>query len=193
MSQTLNVSILVDAELIIKNLDKMTKSNGSYNLGAWGGSDAFIYMVATNAITQNDSQQAKSELTIHADSGDTIKWHMTSFSQNSPYTPFLYNHNFNTTGWGAPTNGVYPNTWPKPACAIQNMRYANQGVGVRLPSGTDPEGALTGYSNHIYTLSADVNDISQEVQYILYFKLIDDHDGSEIGTFFWDPFVVIPF
>lgn len=192
---TINVSILVDADLIVKDMaSKTPNGNGEYNLGAWGSSSAYIYMVSTNAITQNDSQQAKSELTIHADSGDTIKWNMTTFGQNASITPVLYNSVFNTTGWGIPdANGNYPNDGTKPACAIEGERYANQEIGVRLPPSTDPLAPVQGYINNIYTFSADVNHVSQEVQYLLYFKLIDDHDGSEIGKFYWDPFIVIPF
>ncbi|MCB9235536.1 MAG: hypothetical protein H6581_28025 [Bacteroidia bacterium] len=182
MSQVVNVLIVVDADNLVSKLEDGTIKKGTQssptNLGSYGTSDNFIYMVAKNGVAANN--QAKSELTIDVRSGDTIVWNMTTFGNMSTTSAFLYNSDFNLTSG-------------QPPIAIPGVTYANQVIGVRLPSTNNPTGQLGQYVNHQYVASSQVNNIAQTIQYSMSFELVDEASGDILGYFRWDPFIVIPF
>lgn len=182
MGKVINVAILVDAANLIDHMKNNKLSPGSIDhptsLGAYTDSDKFIYMVAKNAVVSND--QARSELTINAGSGDTIKWNMMTFGQNATYSAFVYSSKFNLLSGSGHVG-------------IQRVGYENQVIGVRIPEGEDPKAKPGRFKNTIYTTSGDVTNIDQEIQYSMSFKLVDESSGDVLGYFSWDPFVMLPF
>jgi len=179
----INISVLVDADnlkanLVSGHLQPGTKGSPT-SIGGNADSDNYIYMIAKNGVVQNN--QAKSELTITAGSGDQITWNMTTFSQNAPYSTFIYDSKFNLQSGTAPIG-------------IDNVSYVNIKVGTRVPTGTAPQTDPLGqYVNTIYRTTANVTNINQTIQYTMSFQMIDDASGAVLGYFVWDPFIIIPF
>ncbi len=67
-----------------------------------------------------------SELDIKANSGDTVRWTVSTFDGDTDYTAFLYNGSFN------------------PSASITALSYFNMHTSVYLPSGSDPvNGTIT--------------------------------------------------
>ncbi len=182
MSQ-INIAVLVDADNLVNHLNTGTLQPGSLNsptsLGAWGGSDNYIYMVGKRGVVSND-QQAKSELQIDASSGDEITWTMSTFASNTTYSAFIYDSQFNLTKGSAPMG-------------IEDIAYHNIEAGVLLPPSSNPEAPKSQYVNHVYRTSAKVTQIDQTIQYTMSFQLVEAASGNVLGYFVWDPFIVVPF
>ena len=72
----INILVAVNASELASRLADGSMKPGSVssptNLGAWGGSDVFVSMIAQNSYVASD--QGGSELDIKANSGDTVRW-----------------------------------------------------------------------------------------------------------------------
>ncbi|MCW8878642.1 MAG: inclusion body family protein [Kangiellaceae bacterium] len=142
------------------------------NLGSYSSSDVFISMVTQDNYISNE--QGQSELTVKANSGDTVRWTMTTFDENTDNTAFLYADKFN------------------PATGITSLSYFNMHTSLYLPSSSDPKsGNIELYHNNTYVAQGTVIEPGQTIQYTLSFKLVDNSTGDVIGYFTWDPFIKV--
>ncbi|PXF32147.1 hypothetical protein WH50_05985 [Pokkaliibacter plantistimulans] len=171
----IDILIAVDGEYLAQQLKDGSLKPGSQssptNLGAWQSSDLYIAMITQNSFLAND--QGGSELDVKANSGDTIRWTMTTFDNNADYTAFLYAGNFN------------------PAQSITPLTYFNMHTSLYLPSGSDPTGPVQLYHNYTYVAQGTVIEPQNKIQYTLSFQLVNNANGQVIGYFNWDPFISV--
>ena len=158
------------AEMIADGSLKPGTASNPTSLGAWQQSDVFISMIAQNSVATNN--QGHSELTIKAESGDTIRWTMTTFDSNEDHTAFLYNGQFN------PAN-------------ITPLSYFKMHTSIWLPQGSDPKGTLTLLHQYVYAAQGTITEAGATIQYTLSFRLIDNNTGNNLGYFSWDPFISV--
>jgi len=172
----IDVIILVDATNLIESIQNGLLSVGSVSapqsLGSWEDSDLYIYMIAKRGIVYND-QEGKSELEIIANVGDSIRWTMSTFGNNSEYTAFIYASEFTPFG------------------SMSAAEYSNREVKVYLPGGKDPNSTLKQYTNYIYSPTSKILQGNVIIQYTLSFQLVDNETGDVIGYFSWDPFIKV--
>lgn len=138
-------------------------------LGSWQQSDVYIAMIAQSSYVSN--YQGQSELAIKANSGDIVRWSMTTFGNNSDYTAFIYSGSFN------PSQNITP------------LSYINMVTSEYLPSGSNPTGGLANYHDHVYVAQAVIVQPGGQIQYTMSFQLVDNSSGQVIGYFYWDPFI----
>lgn len=175
-----NVLIAVDGDKLAQqvsdgSLGAGTQSNPTM-LGAYSSSDVYISMMAQQSFATND--QGGSELTITVNSGDSIRWSMTTFGGNNDYTAYVYDGRFNDKSTGQPSTAI---TSPLNYIPITNVLY--------LPSTSNAEGVATKYTNHQYVAQGTVVTPDSQIQYYLSFALINNANGNVVGYFLWDPFI----
>lgn len=172
---TIDVLISVDGAKLQQQVSDGSIPAGTQssptNLGSYGSSDVFISMVSQNNFATND--QGASELTVKANSGDSLRWTITTFGNNIDNTAYLYNGQFN------PASNMSSLTY----LPIQNTTY--------LPATQDPESNADKYHNQLYVSTATVLSSGAKIQYTLSFKLIDNSNDEVIGFFAWDPFIQV--
>lgn len=176
---TIDIIVAVDGDQLQeqvngKELSAGTKAAPTY-LGSWTESDVFISMIAQQQFVSNDSSDGSSELTVTCNSGDTIRWRMTTFSSNTDTCAFIYGGKFTN----ALNNGKSVELSPLTLLSDQNT--------VNIPN---ESGTLTAYNNQLYFAQATVLGSSQKLQYYMDFELVDS-TGTSIGYFQWDPFIVV--
>nr|WP_319569863.1 AidA/PixA family protein [uncultured Draconibacterium sp.] len=180
--KTVNILIAVDTETLAGMLEDGELLPGSIDrptgLGAWGGSDVFLSMVAQHSFATNN--QGESELTVTCKSGDEIQWVIMGFDANSDYTVYLFDGHFNVSQ-GSGTASDY----------ISKLSYNKLKVPNYFPPQDDPKGALTKCDNTIYATDAKLLSYGVTLQYTLSFALVDNSTGKAIGYFSWDPFIKI--
>ena len=172
----IDILVTVNGQQLAQQVSDGSLKPGSVNsptaLGSYSSSDVYISMVAQNNYVSND--QGKSELSITANSGDSVRWTMTTFDENTDYTAFLYADHFN------------------PSTGITSLSYFNMQSSLYLPSGTDPaSGNVQLYHNNTYVAQGTIIESNQSIQYTLSFKLINNSNGQVIGYFTWDPFIKV--
>lgn len=171
----INIIVAVDGAKLAQQVSDGSIQPGSVSaptsLGAWSQSDVYIAMITQNSFASNN--QGQSELTVKANSGDTLRWTMTSFDGNTDYTAFIYNGVFN------PANNITP------------LTYFNMVASQYLPSGSNPTGGLTNYHDNVYVAQGTVVQPGTQIQYYLSFQLVNNSNGSVIGYFMWDPFISV--
>lgn len=188
MGKEINIVTLVDAERIMEQMNSKGYPKGSFNepnvLIALNDPDSLIYMVAHRGFVYQ-GKEGSSKLEIQAQTGDTIVWSMTTFGNGADYSVYLYGHYFYVTA-GA---------WP---AGLANPRYFRQTVGLYLPNEEiiDPyisECPLAPVENQHYKFAVDVVGVDQEIQYTMYFRIVDNATGETTGYFIWQPILKIPF
>jgi len=172
----INILVAVNAAELAERLGDGSMQPGSVssptNLGAWGGSDVFVSMITQNSYIA--SNQGGSELDVKANSGDTVRWTVSTFDGDTDYTAFLFSGSFN------------------PSASITALSYFNMHTSVYLPSGSDPvNGTIQLFHNNAYATQGTVIEPGQKIQYTLSFKLVNNSTGAIIGYFTWDPFISI--
>jgi nematocidal protein AidA len=172
----INILVAVNASELAERLNDGSMQPGSVtnptNLGAWTGSDVFISMITQNSYLA--SNQGGSELDVKANSGDSVRWNVSTFDGDSDYTAYLYNGNFT------------------PSASITALSYFNMHTSVYLPSGSDPVNSAPAlFHNNVYATQGTVIEAGQRIQYTLCFKLVNNSTGAVIGCFTWDPFISI--
>ncbi|MXN93037.1 hypothetical protein GR160_17560 [Flavobacterium sp. Sd200] len=172
--ELINILVTVDGAKLAEQVSDSKIAAGTKNaptgLGAWSTSDVYIAMISQYSNVVNDG--GKSELTISANSGDSIRWAMTTFGNNADYSAFLYASSFN------PSDAIVPNP----------LTYINSQIEEHLPNNS---GTLTPFTNNIYIAQGTVVKVGLQVQYTLSFQLVDNSNGSTIGYFSWDPFIQV--
>ena len=168
----INILVAVDGSQLAQQVADGSIQAGSQgsptSLGAWSQSDVYIAMISQHSNVVNDGGQ--SELTISANSGDTIQWAMTTFGNNTDYTAFLYAGTFN------PSSAIVP----------AGLLYLNTQVAEHLPNNS---GTLQQYNNNVYIAQGTVVQVGVSIQYTLSFELVNNANGNVVGYFTWDPFI----
>ncbi len=172
---TIDVLIAVDGAKLAEQVSDGSISAGTQDnptsLGSYSSSDVYIAMISESSNVTNE--QGKSELTIVANSGDSVRWTITTFGNNIDNTAYLYNGHFN------------------PSSAISNLVYLPITNTTYLPSTQDPTSAPSKFNNHLYVALGTVLTPGQKIQYTLSFKLVNNANGDVIGYFYWDPFIQV--
>lgn len=168
----INILVAVDGTQLAQQVADGSIKPGSKTsptpLGAWSQSDVYIAMISQHNNVVNDGGQ--SELTISANSGDSIQWAMTTFGNNVDHTAFLYAGAFSPSGAIVPTGLLYFNTQ----------------TSEQLPNNS---GTLQQYTNNVYVAQGTVVEVGVKIQYTLSFQLVNNATGAVIGYFTWDPFI----
>lgn len=171
----INILINVDGSKLAQQVGDGSISAGSQssptNLGSYTSSNVYIAMVAQNSVASNN--QGQSELTVTANSGDSLRWSMQTFDGNADYTAFLYQGTFN------PNQSITP------------LNYFNMHTSTYLPAGTQPTTGAILFHNNTYVAMGTVIEPGKQIQYTLAFELINNSTGQTIGFFTWDPFISV--
>lgn len=184
----INVLTVVDSETLYKKVQDGTLLPGTADnptsIGNYGSTGAYLSMITQHNNVTNNPQgkygQGKSELSITCDVGDTIEWSIVSFDMNTNQTPYLYGGTFKCLAPVGATPGIET-----------PLSFSTNNVTNYLPSNGNPIGQFKKVTNTIVTTSAAVNASGQTLQYSLAFTLINNANGSTIGYFSWDPFILI--
>lgn len=139
------------------------------SLGSYHNSDVYISMTAQNSVVVNDGGQ--SELTVAANSGDTLRWSMQTFDGNSDYTAYLYAGRFN------------------PPANISSLIYLPVTTSSYLPTSSNPLAAPSLVHNSAYFAQGTVLKPGATIQYFMEFTLVNNSNGVIVGYFSWDPFI----
>ena len=153
-----------------KSIQPGTQSSPT-NLGAYTSSDVYISMTAQNNVVVNDG--GGSELTVAANSGDTLRWSMQTFDSNSDYTAYLYAGSFN------------------PSTNISPLIYLPVTTSSYLPTSSNPLAPPSLVHNSVYFAQGTVLTPGKQIQYTLSFTLVNNSDGAIVGYFSWDPFISV--
>jgi len=174
---TINVLIAVDGATLAQQVADKSLSPGSSgsptNLGSYSSSNVYIAMIAPNSSISNGTQ-GQSELQISANGGDTVQWAITTFDNNFDQSAYLYGSSFN------------------PAAAINTpLSYASSQTYEYLATGNPPASTPTKFINQVNTVSGVIQQVGVTIQYTLSFTLVNNANGSIIGYFQWDPFIIV--
>jgi nematocidal protein AidA len=151
-----------------RSLNPGTQSSPT-NLGSYQSSNVYISMTAQNNVVVNDG--GGSELTVAANSGDTLRWSMQTFDGNADYTAYLYAGTFN------------------PPANITPLTYLPVTTSSYLPTGSNPLAAPSLVHNSAYFAQGTVLKPGTQIQYFLSFTLVNSSTGAIVGYFSWDPFI----
>jgi len=175
---TIDVLCVVDTNgLIAANLPAGTIDKPT-NLGSYQSSDAYVFMICDGQFVVNN--QGKSELTLTAAVGDTIRWTITD-----PSTGMVTDqtaHSFSTILYGFSNNNYQGGSISQPVLSsLPAISYYNS-----LDSDTAPAAAA-------YMCSAWTSSVLTKgtVQYAWSFQVIDSVSGNVVGYYCWDPFIII--
>lgn len=172
---TIDILVAVDGATLAQQVKDGSLSAGSQssptNLGAYSQSNVYITMTAQSATVGNNTQ-GSSELTVNANSGDTLRWTIQTFDGNMDYTAYLYNGSFNP---------------PKP---ISPLVYLPISATCYLPSTSVPTAPPASVTNTTYATQGTITQSGQTIQYTLSFTLVNSQ-GAIVGYFSWDPFIQV--
>jgi nematocidal protein AidA len=171
---TIDILCVIDTNgLMKKNLKPGTLKQPT-PLGSYGDSDTFVFMICDGQYASND--QGKSELTVNALIGDTLRWTITDPSTGlnlgqttHSYSCILYNFASGAINTGAITQPVL--------IAQPAVMYYNGSENDPLPA--------------VYMCSAWTSTVLKpgSVQYSWCFQVINCLSGEVIGYYSWDPFI----
>lgn len=172
---TIDILCVIDTNgLMKKGLSSGSLENPT-QLGSYDQSDTFVFMICDGQYACND--QGKSELTVNANVGDTVRWTITDPStglitgeQGQSYSCILYNFK----------SGSQDKTISAPALkSVPALSYYNN-----VESATTPAAAA-------YMCSSWTSSILKtgNVQYSWAFQIIDNYSGNIVGYYTWDPFI----
>lgn len=173
MSNVIDILTVVDTVSLMNavtsgRLAKGTQSNPT-NLGSYSQSDAYIYMITASAYVVND--QAKSELTVQADVGDSVRWMITCPGGGTAYNVILMGW---TAGQGATLIAPQP---PLNLPLNLNLYVGSPTVAPRpIP-----------FTNYCYQGTVIATG---QIQYVITFEVLDEN-GNSLGFYCWDPFIEV--
>lgn len=169
---TINLLIAVDASTLAEAVADKTLPAGTPNaptpLGPYSTSGIALCMMTEDSIMSN---MAEDDFNVNVNSGDTLQWEMTAFS-NSDHTVYPYNAVFN------------------PPAAMSQMKYIAAESTVYFPAANHPTGPITAFKEHDYCAQSTVLKTFLSVQYALAFALVDNSSGKIIGYFSIDAFII---
>ncbi|WP_299675765.1 AidA/PixA family protein [uncultured Tenacibaculum sp.] len=173
---TIDILCVIDTNGLMKKGLKPGTLDNPTGLGGWSDSDSFVFMICDGQYACNN--QGKSELSIKANIGDTLRWTITdpstgliSGQQNKSFSCILYK--FKSAGINKQiTDPVLKST---PALTYYNS----------LNSATTPSAGA--YMCSSWTSS--VLSLGSNIQYDWSFQVIDNFSGDVVGYYTWDPFI----
>jgi hypothetical protein len=177
-----NVDILVviDADTIVKGAQGIPPQTGGMtpatatNLGSWGGSDQWVYMITDLANVISD--EGHSELSISCGVGDDLNWWMTNPSAGRRYGCLLDSLiPGNLSAWDESLSP--PEFQSQPVWLLQ---YSSESPGF-----TQVPGSRT------YVTSTAIASTTQQLQYTCVFQIVDLYTNNSLGYFSWDPFITV--
>lgn len=173
MSNTIDILTVVDCVSLMNAVSAGTLVAGTQtnptSLGSYGSSDAYIYMITASAYVVND--QAKSELTVAANVGDSVRWMITCPGGGTSYNTIL-------TNWTAGSGAALMAPQPPLSLPLQLNLYVG--------SATAGPTAIP-FTNYCYQGTVIATG---QIQYVITFNVLDQK-GNSLGYFCWDPFISI--
>ena len=167
---TINVLIAVDAATLALQVKDGSIKPGTQStptsLHSYIRSDVYIDMIMQNGSVSNASD-GQPQFQMKCNSGDTVRWTITSFANNFDHSVFLYN--------------------VKLSRSFAKVSYDSTPLDNYLPTQGDggSTGNVTKYVNQIATVQANVVKVGRSNKYMLSFQLIDNSNGEVIGYFKW--------
>lgn len=164
--ETIPILTVIDCQSIIDTIGQKGSEGSPYNLGSYGTSDVYVYMLTTQSFVV--SEQGQSELTVKAQVGQSVQWAMTCIGAGTQYNVII--------------QGVTPNS----TTAISEP--------FSLPLTTDryvgaPGATPTPESYQEFLMQATVQSVgSGQIQYYVNFSIVDT-SGNTLGYYQWDPFI----
>ncbi|MES2654926.1 MAG: AidA/PixA family protein [Bacteroidota bacterium] len=184
----INVLITIDGETLYNQVQDGSLLAGTpdapTSIGNYGSTDVYLSMITQHSNVTNNPQgghgQGESELSIICNVGDSIQWSIITFDANTGQTPYLYGANFNCLApAGAPAGIKIP------------LKYVTTEVVNHFPPTNNPTGTPIAATNTIARATGLITASGQTLQYSLAFALVNNSNGTIIGYFSWDPFIVI--
>jgi hypothetical protein len=191
-NETINVLVVVDGETLYNKVLDGSLLAGTVtiptSLGTFGTSDVYISLITQNNNVSNNlpggHEQGQAELSITCKVGDIVQWSVITFDANTNQTPYLYNAIFETVD---PISRE-PNNLP---LGITNpLTYKTTTVVNYFPPSGNPTTTPKKHTNTIATAAGTITIAGQTLQYAPCFALVNNSDGSIIGYFTWDPYIV---
>lgn len=171
MSKIIDILVVIDAETLATTLPGGTPE-APHDLG-WGGqSDVYVFMLAKRSVATGG--EASSELTVQADSGDTVRWSVTSPDAGLNYSLIL--HDFRAT-----SNAQAISTPVMIDISFNDYQPADV---------TQPNGARKAVPRQDYVWTAQLTTPGVTVRYNWDFSIID-RDNKVLGCYRWDPYITI--
>lgn len=171
MSKIIDILVVIDAETLATSRPGGTPAQPQ-NLGYDGQSDVYIFMIAKRSYATG--AEGGSELTVHADSGDTVRWSVSSPDAGINYSLIL--HNFSATqhaeAIGTP---------------VMSEISFNEYQPVDL---SKPTGQLQAVPRHNFVWTVEVLSPGVTVRYNWEFSIVD-RAGKVLGCYLWDPYITI--
>lgn len=170
MANTINILSVIDVETILANNLPVGTATNPTNLGSYGTSDIYVYMITSRGyIDSTDQNRADSELVIDANVGDTIQWELTCPGSGLQHNAII----------AGVTPGSQPNppsiSAPVPVVTYRNIYDTAGSPGYQVVKQTD-------YSSNVMA--------SGTTQYSITFQIMDNL-GNSLGYYSWDPFVKV--
>jgi len=178
---TIDILCVIDTNYLMSNVKGGKLKAGTLqsptNLGAWGSSDTYIFMICDGQYANNN--QGKSELTINANVKDIIRWTITD-----------------------PSTGLVTNqTAHSYSCILYNFS-SQSASGIITPPAVNSAPAVMYYNSldnkdipvaGTYMCSNWTSSVLKTgtVQYSWSFQVVDCNTNKVVGYFTWDPFIII--
>ncbi|MES2726957.1 MAG: AidA/PixA family protein [Bacteroidota bacterium] len=186
--KTINVLIAVDGETLYNQIQDGSLLAGTADnptsIGNYGTTDVYLSMVTQHSNVTNNPQgghgQGESELSIICNIGDSIQWSVITFDANTGQTPYLYGGNFKCLAPAGAAAGIKT-----------PLKYLTTEVVNYFPPTNNPTGTPIAATNTIARAIGLITAPGQTLQYSLAFALVNNSNGTIIGYFSWDPFIVI--
>ncbi|MES2381889.1 MAG: AidA/PixA family protein [Bacteroidota bacterium] len=186
--KTINVLIAVDGETLYNQIQDGSLLAGTADsptsIGNYGTTDVYLSMVTQHSNVTNNPQgghgQGESELSIICNIGDIIQWSVITFDANTGQTPYLYGGNFKCLAPAGAAAGIKT-----------PLKYLTTEVVNYFPPTNNPTGTPIAATNAIARAIGLITAPGQTLQYSLAFALVNNSNGTIIGYFSWDPFIVI--
>ncbi len=174
---TINILIVVNGDALKSLVERGKIGPGTptspTSLASVGSSEIYISMIASNSPKTGNTHN-NSEFYISADAGDTLDWSITTLNNNLHQTPYLYSGIFN------PSSGI--NT---------PMSFLSIGGDVYLAEGDPVNDTPTKFINQKNSVSGTVLEVDLNIQYALFFSLVNNVNGKIIGYFRLDSFILV--
>lgn len=169
MSKTINILSVIDVETILtevaaKRLKQGTAQNPTL-LGSFSSSDFYVYMItAQGFIDTGDTTRANSELTVDANTGDSIRWELTCPGSGLQHNAIIANVHLGSSG---------SITQPEANVTYRQIYDTAGSPGYQVVKQTD------------FTSTVIASGLTQ---YNITFQIMDSSGVSQ-GFYYWDPFI----
>lgn len=174
MSNTIDILIVIDAETLVERWPGHAPEH-PHALGSFDDAKPYVFMIAKHAYVSalGANSEGGPELTIRANSGDRIRWSITSPGSGLNNNLILY-------GFASSNND-----------ALSTPQMEAIGVEEYQPADTrQPTGARIPVLSKDYVWVIDVNQPNVKLTYTWNFMVIG-RDNSIQGCYSWDPTIIV--